>query len=698
MNKKSVIICICAALVLLSFVGAGVAMLYSDRDEAQKQDEVAQLPEILHAIPSDAAVVLSFQSAKSGVPVLADRSQLLHILATTNRSFFSLLRHMDDSLSLKSLPMAVSLHHAGTLDPLMVLDAGSSADTTDYQRKLLSAADELQLAASLVRAGSRSLLLISPSETLVESSLRHIDGGASVLDVDSFGRAAAHVPSKDVLYFSNAYAGKLISTFCAKTLFPHSTFIKNYAEWTVFGIEDASRKHLLMPGYAVCGKNASHFANVLGSLEPGESRFAQVAPSACIFAVDVAVADFDAYYRSYERYLDASMSLQKHHRRLDTLAAHTGADPVKWMKELGVQEVAKVLWPESETLFEATMMRVSRQHRADRDAEAFEYGDFAGEVFGPVFGCAEATHCLRRGEWMIVGSEAALASLNAGKSSLQDALSNISESHILPQKGVRAVVWFSAGEDPGRLGSWFKSATVSELRATLDGAACEPVVLTVGAEGMSLESVRPSAPASSRQKDGRVAVAAGVEVPVPEGPFEVVNCGTGKTNLFYQNSSLSLCLKDKETGKGIWGVPFDKPVCGAVACIDYLANNKIQFLFGAGSSIYLIDRLGRFVSGFPVDLGKEILIGPDAYDFSGAKGYTVIVLHTDNTIGMYDIHGKAPSSWKGIAPAETILSLPGCVNSDGHRYWTVETSGGRLVYDFMGGEPLKGKALKNLNL
>ena len=40
------------------------------------------------------------------------------------------------------------------------------------------------------------------------------------------------------------------------------------------------------------------------------------------------------------------------------------------------------------------------------------------------------------------------------------------------------------------------------------------------------------------------------------------------------------------------------------------ANGKIQFCFCAGSSVYLIDRLGRFVSGFPVDLGKTVLLGP----------------------------------------------------------------------------------------
>lgn len=697
MSKKSVIICICVVLALLSFVGAGVVMLYSDRDGGKGGVEAVQLPVALRAVPSDAAVVFSFENARSGVSMLSDRSQLLHILASTDRCFQSMLCFMDDTVSVKAHPMTVSLHRTGTLEPLMVLELGAASDTTDYRRKLLDAAEFRGLACSIAKIGGRSLLLLSPSGSLVESSLRHLDGGASVLDDDSFWQAAASVASKNAVFFSNAYAGKLISTFCTRALYPYSTFIKNYAEWVALGIEDSSKKHLLMSGVSVPGKNSSRFSSLFESLEPGESRFSQVAPSSCIFAVDVAVRDFDEYYRAYERYLDASMAVQKHRRRLDTLAAHAGISPLAWVKELGVQEFAKVVWPSSDALSEAVMLRLPRQQKTVGDLEEFAFGEFIGEVFGPIFGCEDASRCLRRGEWLFVGSESALNELNAG-TSLQDALSKMSESHILPQKGVRAVVWFSAGEAPDLLANWFRPAAAGELRATLEGSSCEPVVLSLRTEGLTFESVRPAASSSSRREGGSVSVAAGVDVSVPEGPFEVTNCATGKKNLFYQNPNLYLCLKDAGSGKGLWGVPFDKPICGSVACIDYYSNGKLQFLFGAGSSIYLIDRLGRFVKGFPVDLGKEILVGPGAYDVTGAVGPVLMVLHKDNTIGMYDISGHVPSSWKGIAPKATILSLPERITCEERDYWTVETSDGRLVYESYGGEPLKGKALKNLNL
>ena len=63
---------------------------------------------------------------------------------------------------------------------------------------------------------------------------------------------------------------------------------------------------------------------------------------------------------------------------------------------------------------------------------------------------------------------------------------------------------------------------------------------------------------------------------------------------------------------------------------------------------------------------------------------------------MYDLHGVQPSAWKGITSVDTILGLPARAKADGKPVWVVKTAGGEQVFDFWGGEPLKGKALKNV--
>ena len=65
-----------------------------------------------------------------------------------------------------------------------------------------------------------------------------------------------------------------------------------------------------------------------------------------------------------------------------------------------------------------------------------------------------------------------------------------------------------------------------------------------------------------------------------------------------------------------------------------------------------------------------------------------MVLHKDNTVGLYDLHGKKAASWNGITAKETIKSLPELLEGKNKKYWVVRTSRQTMVYPFEGGEPL----------
>ncbi len=695
-SKKSLIICICISLLLLAGIGVGVMKLYSDRPLAGESESVSHAS-LLRAVPSDAALVFCFRSARTAVATLDDRTKCFHSLLGGNVSFGRFVATLQDSVALKPVPMAVSVHYSETLVPLLILETGAAADTSDFERSVLDYAAACVLPASLQKGDASGYVLVSPSATLVESSCRHLDSETSILEDPYFEEIAGRLTARDVVFFSNGYMGKLISALCQKPLYPYSTFLKGAAEWTGFAIRESDDKHLRLAGTTSAGRSPGYYSNLLEYLPTGEMKFAQLAPAGTVTAHSLALPDYNAYIKAYEKWLDASQSLQKFRKTCDTLRVHTGEDPVKWLAKVGVREVAKVSWISASADPAVLLLRLSKASQEEGTSEAFPYAAFPALVFGSAF-ASPGSCCLKEGEWLVIGSEAALSEwkrLREEKGSLQTALSDVSESRLIPAKGAKALFYFSASDAVSRYPVWFRPLLADNMKTSLEGVIREPMTLVCTGEGLTLEASRPRdyAEQKSSKKDapGRKA-----DVEVPPGPFEVTNSGTGKTNLFYQAPNLSLCLKDKESGKGLWGVSFDKPICGAAECVDYYANGKLQFLFAAGSQLYLIDRLGRFVSGFPVELGKEVLIGPAVYDFSGAHAYTAVVLHRDNTIGMYDLHGVQPSSWQGISCPDTILGLPVLAKADGKRVWVVKTAGGERVFDFWGGEPLKPKSIKNL--
>lgn len=139
------------------------------------------------------------------------------------------------------------------------------------------------------------------------------------------------------------------------------------------------------------------------------------------------------------------------------------------------------------------------------------------------------------------------------------------------------------------------------------------------------EQPQPKEEPKAEEKSAEVPTPKAVEppAPAPEAPkaqsakkedvkeFKVKNSGTGKDNILKQNADNSLCLID-HNGKQLWKIPFDGPVVGSVEQIDIYNNLKIQYLIAQADKLHLIDRLGREVKGFPLDLKSPATSGPIA--------------------------------------------------------------------------------------
>ena len=212
--------------------------------------------------------------------------------------------------------------------------------------------------------------------------------------------------------------------------------------------------------------------------------------------------------------------------------------------------------------------------------------------------------------------------------------------------------------------------------------AAETAKLSLSESSAEMQETESAASPETEAGSG-VGAGAGAEVMVPNGPFEVRNCATGKTNSISQKEDFALEMKD-EKGTVLWTLPLPGPICGKVAQIDYFANRKLQYLFICGRTLYLVDRLGRIVKGFPVPLSSDVLLGPDAYDFSGGGRYNIMVLNRDGSIDMYNLKGEKPASWKSIRPAEAAIGLPELLEKGSRSWWVVRSSEKSLVYSFYG--------------
>ncbi len=706
MNRKSLILCLAVLAIMILGVGAAVAVLYSDGGGKQARsgnvvpDQERYL--LLPAVPADAVLVACMSDVKDAT------EGVLSGFAFPD----SLSSRLHQVKSIASAPMTVSLHYSGSIHALYVFDAGkASAQPSEDASALMDLASGMGLSSEYVDCSSatdgsrdvarRSLVLVSDSETLVKSSRRHLEKSISVMDASGFAEASSSVTGANVIFFSNPHAKMLMPEMFAKKYTAHNPFVATLAQWTVADITKSDKSGTYVSASAVFDNDPSDFMNVLAKSEPAVSKVSHILPSYTVSAVSFPLKDTESYITAYQAYMDSKQSLQSFRRKSRDLQTRTGVSPEDFVKRLDVKEMARATFMSGGALDTVNLMRIGRQdtlifvgtqNKSFKDYEpaihSWPYASYAAAVFGKFFQLRDESCFTYMNGWIVSGSLKAVEEYVQGKTLEYDLVEYMTDAGQKDMLSVEAsmVAYFSLTENQQGHSSIFSKKFANALKPFYEGSDYCPVVFSAakGKHGMELSLQMPKL---TMMKTKAPEFERDTTVLIPQGPFSVKNSGTGKMNLFYQNSHGSLCLQE-EGGKGLWGVPFDGKLCGTAQNVDYYANGKLQIIFGSGSKIYVIDRLGRFVTGFPIDLGKDILVGPDVYDFNGTKAYNIMVLHKDNTIEMYNLKGRKPSTWKTIIAPETIKGLPEPVKVGGSTFWVVRTSIQTLIYPFSGGSAL----------
>ena len=666
MAKRSTIAAVVIVAVLLAGIAIAVTKLYT---QDPGEETVASAPTgwaILRAVPSDAAAVLVFDGSAKAAKVLADSTGLLQgIVAPGNDAFMAFLQ------SLGRRKMAVSLHNSGTLVPLVA----AQIQPTDTLAKKLAAN------AGLKTLEKEGFLLASRSETFVNASARHLEEGHSLLGTRHLQNLVNHVSGQAVILVSHAHATKLLQTYAGNE-FRKDSFVKDLTAWSAWTIQDAGKDQLTLKGIALPGEAPASFFGAFAGTSAQVAEFPEAVPYYTSSAVAVPIPDVDAYLASRRKFEDGNGHLVQYNKMLKAKAGRSQS-PEEWFRGLQPRELVRISFSVKGDLHEALLVKSARDIKKS-EGTPNEFRGVLAQVAGESFDVTDTVCAPLGGKWRVFASAPAVQALleeSIQDYSLKNRLADASVS--LPAGFVAYSSLTDASGLPDRL---LVKDLANPLKELVLGAGFAPAAATLDLSG-EMPAMRIQVSTHTVKSNKVQIMERDTTVNVPTGPYTVYNYFTKKDNQLYQNSSLSICLND-ENGKGVWGIPFKETICGRVHNVDFYKNGKIQFLFAAGDQLYLLDRLGHWVNGFPVKLPKQVLLGPDVYDFTGAGGYTVMILHKDNSLERYNLHGQKPDGWKGIQAPETVKNLPELLEVNGKNYWVVRTSVRTLVYPFAGGEPL----------
>ena len=670
MSRKSLILCLSVLGVVLVLIGAAVAILYSGEERSQEVISDDR-PSVLSAVPADAMFVAYGKAA--------DLCPLSDALAD----------------QLKRCDAAVSLHYSGKLHSLSVVDVKR------VDASVLNALSDYLSEQGKSVAQEGRLLLFSGSENILKSAVRHLAEGVSVLDAPGFTDAYESVKGQNVLLVPGQHARRLMSSVFTSRVYKHASFLSKVADWYAFTVREGHGVSLF--GNLIYDGEPDELMTAFEDCVPGLSEIADFLPSYTLYALTLPMANHGTFREDFQVFADTRNNLKAMQAKQAELKKKNGISPMELFDRLGVKELAtaammirsrleKVLLihvdsKNAELIFKdpsITTLRgyVSRLHQ-------WKYPSYVSSVYGNMFAIPDESCFTYNDGWLIIGSRSAIdeyVTHNALEYTLSEYVAHAGRKSLLSACPAIAMAYFSLTAEKDRLSDYMNKGLTEGLDAFVGEPEYSPVVFHIGRSddvmtasfdihGLTLS--RTKAPTTSRD----------TTVIVPKGPFPVLISSNGKSHTFYQNEYKSLCLKD-ENGKNLWGVPFDKTICGTAHGIDVHDNGKVQIIFGAGSRLYVIDRTGRYVTGFPLELKKEICVGPDVYEISGQK--CAAILHKDNTLELYTLpKGKRPSFWHTIDLGdETIKALPEKLTVGQKDYWIVRTAIQTLIYPLGGGKPL----------
>ncbi len=140
-------------------------------------------------------------------------------------------------------------------------------------------------------------------------------------------------------------------------------------------------------------------------------------------------------------------------------------------------------------------------------------------------------------------------------------------------------------------------------------------------------------------------------------PFIVKNHYTKEKELLIQDDKNTLYLINN-VGKIIWRRGLTESILGPIHQVDRYKNDKLQYTFVTKNKIHQIDRNGKDVTGFPVELKAPVTKGLVVFDYDTNRNYRMLVIQGRN-INNFNIDGQIIKGWdfkaNDIVAVEPVL-------------------------------------------
>lgn len=560
---------------------------------------------------------------------------------------------------------------------------------------------------------------------LVEDVVRQINTGKSLMDDFAFQKVMATTGGKSDanLLINHKFFPDFISSLTKKEFQAPVSSLKNFADWTALDLK-IKPNVLMLNGFTLSNDSLSRFLNLFGQQKPQAAEFTEIIPSNTSAFVHFGFSNFGAFYKNYRQFLDNSEKEEK----INAIQKECSCDIEKYL----------LSWVENEMAVMFTESVIQNQ-----SADTTEQGTLAPGLPGNFFAVFKSNK-IREAERLLStltdsviynGSDSArseefpikklkyphLLSLLLGNlfSDHRSEYFTIIDDYVVFANDIKPLVDFisrfasgktlskkisfnSFSENLSAESNIFVYADISHslnmfrhLAGTNYHAAMdeheelfrkfEAVAIQISNENSQLfyNNIFLKYNPSHKQEISTIWETK-LDNEVHSRPLLLTNHYTQAKEVFVQDDA-NLIYLISGTGKVLWKRPLSEKIISGISQVDALKNNKLQMLFNTASSIYLVDRNGKDVTGFPLKLEAPASTGLTVIDYDKNRNYRILIPCSNGVVYNYEIGGQPVKGWDLPKMKGTVKKPFLYFSQDGKDYLTcIDEKGNIYVLDRSG--------------
>ena len=128
-------------------------------------------------------------------------------------------------------------------------------------------------------------------------------------------------------------------------------------------------------------------------------------------------------------------------------------------------------------------------------------------------------------------------------------------------------------------------------------------------------------------------------------PPQIVINHTNKASEILVQDSLNVIHLLSSQHKTLWDLKVNGNIRDRIEQIDYLKNKKLQYFFVTQDQLHLVDRLGRYVPGFPKTFHGQQFLFSRVVDYDQSRNYRSLVANAEGEIFVLDGKGNNLEGW-----------------------------------------------------